>query len=83
MSWEDFESEREARNYNSELYKRYIIRYYQTQGYNLAKNSLNEGTLSDIIMENKNENLWIEVKNTQASIFAKSNNLRSEIFDYF
>jgi hypothetical protein len=83
MSWEDFESEREARNYNSELYKQYIIRYYQTQGYHLAKNSLNEGTLSDIIMKNKNENLWIEAKNTQTSLFAKSNNLRSEIFDYF
>ena len=83
MSWEDFESEREARNYNSELYKKYIIRYYQTQGYHLTKNSLNEGTLSDIIMDNKKENLWIEAKNTQVSIFAKSDNLRHEIFDYF
>ena len=83
MSWEDFESEREARNYNSELYKKYIIRYYQTQGYYLNKNSLYEGTLSDIVMEKGNEKLWIEAKNTKVSIFAKSDNLRSEIFDYF
>ena len=83
MSWEEFESEREARNYNSELYKKYIIRYYQTQGFHLTKNSLYEGTLSDIIMEKNNESLWIEAKNTQVSIFAKSDKLRSEIFDYF
>ena len=83
MSWEDFESEREARNYNSELYKKYIIRYYQTQGYHLSKNSLYEGTLSDIVMEKGNEKLWIEAKNTKVSIFAKSEKLRSEIYDYF
>ncbi|MFX1345431.1 MAG: hypothetical protein ACFFAI_10015 [Promethearchaeota archaeon] len=83
MSWEDFESEREARNYNSELYKKYIIRYYQTQGYSLVKNSLYEGTLSDIIMEKGKEKVWIEAKATSVSIFAKSDKLRSEIFDYF
>jgi len=83
MSWDEFESEREARNYNSELYKKYIIRYYQMQGFHLTKNSLYEGTLSDIIMEKNNESLWIEAKNTQISIFAKSDKLRHEIFDYF
>lgn len=83
MSWEDFESEREARNFGAEMYKKLIIKYFQTQGYYLRKNSLFEGILSDIIMEKGNEIIWIEAKNTYVSIFAKSDPLRREIFQYF
>lgn len=83
MSWEDFESEREARNFGAEMYKKMIIKYFQTQGYYLRKNSLFEGVLSDLIMEKKEEILWIEAKNTKVSIFAKTDPLRRELYEYF
>lgn len=82
MSWENFESGREAKNYNSELYKKFIIRYYQTLGYHFSKNSYFEGTLSDLVMEKKEEIIWIEAKNTKVSIFAHTDYLRKEIFLY-
>ena len=83
MSWEDFESEREAKNFGSEMYKKLVIKYFQTQGYYLRKNSLFEGTLSDIVMEKSRELLWIEVKNTTVSIFARSDPIMRELFEYF
>ena len=83
MSWEDFESEREARNFGSEMYKKLIIKYFQTQGYYLLKNSLFEGTLSDIVMEKSGKIIWIEAKNTKVSVFAKTDPLRRELLEYF
>lgn len=83
MSWEDFESEREARNFGAEMYKKLIIKYFQTQGYFLRKNSLFEGILSDIVMEKGDEVIWIEAKNTKVSIFAKSESLKRELYEYF
>ncbi|KKM99083.1 hypothetical protein LCGC14_1151430 [marine sediment metagenome] len=83
MSWEDFESEREARNFGAEMYKKLIIKYFQTQGYYLLKNSLFEGTLSDIVMEKSGKIIWIEAKNTKVSIFAKTDPLRRELLEYF
>ena len=83
MSWEDFESEREARNFGSEMYKKLIIKYFQTQGYFLRKNSLFEGTLSDIVMEKEDKTIWIEAKNTKISIFAKTDYIKQELYEYF
>jgi len=50
MSWNDFESEREALHYGGEMYKKEVIRYYQTKGYFLLSSSSHEGALSDLVI---------------------------------
>jgi len=83
MSWFDSE-EREGNHFGGEMFKKEVIRYYQTMGYRLITSSSHEGTLSDVIMEKPGEpKIYIETKAGKESIFAQTTTLRKEIFKYF
>ncbi len=81
MSWNDFLRERESLQYGGEMYKKTVTRYLQTHGYSLKSSSTQEGHLADLIMEKKNSpDLWVETKDTTASIFEKK--FKKEILQY-
>jgi len=83
MSWENFDV-REGAHYGGEMYKKEVIRYYQTLGYEFRKSSTYEGTLEDLVFEKEGEkDLYVEVKSSSCSIFAKTDKLREEIYHYF
>ncbi len=82
MSWFDSE-EREGNQFGGEMYKKEVIRYYQTMGYRLITSSSYEGTLTDLIMEKPGEpKIYIETKAGKESVFAPTSILRKEIFKY-
>lgn len=84
MSLENFFSEREALHCKGELYKIEVIRYYESQGYYLIKNSTYDSIISDLIMEKPDHpQIWVEVKDTSGSIFAKTQSLKKEMLKYF
>jgi len=83
MSWDNFDI-REGSHYGGEMYKKEVIRYYQTLGYEFRKTSTHEGSLEDLVFEKGNEKrLYVEAKSSGCSIFAKTDKLREEIFKYF
>ena len=83
MSWDNFDI-REGAHYGGEMYKKEVIRYYQTLGYELRKTSTHEGSLEDLVFEKNGEkDLFVEAKSSGCSIFAKTDKLREEIFHNF
>ena len=70
MSWIKIGRDREALHYKGEIYKKTVIRYFETKEYSLYSTSSLEGGLSDVIMTKQGSpTIHIEVKDTEISIF--------------
>ena len=82
MSWIKIGRDREALHYKGEIYKKTVIRYFETKEYSLYSTSSLEGGLSDVIMTKQGSpTIHIEVKDTEISIFQQK--IKNMILKYF